>query len=65
MYVKEPIPIQIKPIVISPSARPDLIEFSTVGVGGRGAVLVHVSPGAEAVEAIRIVTRINENHTCR
>ena len=59
---KEPISVQIKPIVIGSAAWPDFIVFSIIGISNWWKGFVHIGPVGMAISSIRINYRIQQNN---
>ena len=54
MLDKYPVAVEIKPVVVGASARPDFSMFPVFGVGNEVFAAVHVCPVCKAAEAIGI-----------
>ena len=59
---QEPIPVQIKPIMVGPAPRPNFVVFSVVRICNRRKCFVHICPIGMAISAIRIDHRIHQNN---
>src|SRR6056297_972131 len=62
MLCREPVPVQIKPVMIRSSARPVLSELPVVRIFICGMVNMHVAPACSSCEAIRIETWIDQDN---
>src|SRR5690606_4789189 len=59
---RQPVSIEIKPIMVGPAARPGFIVFSILQVGGRYPSPVGINPFRKTAAPIGIETRIDKNH---
>ena len=62
MYCKEPVPVQVEPIMVGSCTWPYLIEFPVTYIGVSHIVFVRINPTAEPLKSIRIITGVQENH---
>ena len=54
MLHRQPVAVEVKPVVVGTSSRPGLVEFALCWIAVHVVGLVGVDPGSKAVETIRV-----------
>ena len=62
MLHRQPVAIEVKPIVVGTSSWPGLVEFALCWISIHVVRLVGVDPGSKAVETVRVDGRIQKEH---
>src|SRR5690606_58184 len=57
----QPIPVQVRPIVIGPASRPCFIELSVLGITVHMIAFVGIDPRSKAINPIGVNRRIKKN----
>ena len=57
----EPVAVEVKPVMVETSARPDFVELTRVGIGHKVFAFMLVGPGGETLESIGIKRWIEQD----